>query len=320
MPGEPHVCRDSQRERESRLRERRIAALAERQHGVVTRDQLRESGLGDGAIDARLARRRLLPIHRGVYAVGHRGRSVEARWTAAVLALRPGAVLSHRSALALWGLGREDRAIDVTVPTNRRGRHGLRVHTNALREDETCLLDHLPATTVARTLLDAAAVVDRERLARAVSEAERRGLGDSPSLPELIARHPGARGLTNLRAILADSRLGLDVALSELEIRFLAFLRDRDLPRPEVNVRSRSAGGGWRSIACGERHGSPSSSTAVPTIRAGGQPTRIERATSPSLLQGCARRVSPGTASTKTRTGSRPSSVLSWTPAPPAPR
>jgi very-short-patch-repair endonuclease len=236
MPGQPHVSLDSQRERESRLRERRIAKLAERQHGVVTRDQLRESGLGEGAIDARLARRRLLPIHRGVYAVGHRGRTVEARWTAAVLALRPGAVLSHRSALALWGLGREGRAIDVTVPTNRRARDGLRVHTNALRADETCVPDHLPATTVARTLLDAAVVVDHERLARAVSEAERRGLGDSPSLPELIARNPGARGLANLRAILADERIGMDLARSELEIRFLAFIRDRDLPRPEVNV------------------------------------------------------------------------------------
>src|SRR3954471_3094282 len=80
-----------------------IAALAARQHGVVSRAQLAALGLGAGAIKHRLALGRLHPLYRGVYAVGHRSLRPEAWWLAAVLAAGPDAGLSHRSAAALWG-------------------------------------------------------------------------------------------------------------------------------------------------------------------------------------------------------------------------
>jgi putative AbiEi antitoxin of type IV toxin-antitoxin system len=81
-----------------------IAQLAERQHGVVARRQLLDLGLGRGAISERLACKRLHRVHRGVYAVGHRVISQRGWWMAAVLASGPDAVLSHRSAAALWGI------------------------------------------------------------------------------------------------------------------------------------------------------------------------------------------------------------------------
>jgi hypothetical protein len=84
--------------------DRAIGALAGRQYGVVSRAQLDALGVSRGAIERRLARRRLLHVHRGVYAVGHRAPRREARWLAAVLAAGEGAVLSHRSAAALWPL------------------------------------------------------------------------------------------------------------------------------------------------------------------------------------------------------------------------
>ena len=46
----------------------------------------------------------LLPVHRGVYRVGHRAPSVEARYLAAVLACGEGALLSGRAAAHLYGL------------------------------------------------------------------------------------------------------------------------------------------------------------------------------------------------------------------------
>ena len=95
---------------------------------------------------------------------------------------------------------------------------------------------------MARTLLDLAAVLDRHRLAQAVGTAEKRVLTDSPSLPVLIERHRGARGLTNLREILANTRLGLDVPASDLEVEFGAFLAERGLPAPERNVGMRIGG------------------------------------------------------------------------------
>jgi hypothetical protein len=63
-----------------------------------------EIGLGAAAIDHRVKRGALHVIHHGVYAVGHRVLSREGRWLAAVLAAGPGAVLSHRSAAAMWGI------------------------------------------------------------------------------------------------------------------------------------------------------------------------------------------------------------------------
>jgi hypothetical protein len=73
-------------ERQSRSDDAAIAALAARQHGVVARAQLVELGLGRRAIGHRLEHGRLHPIHRGVFAVGHRVLSQEGWWMAAVLA------------------------------------------------------------------------------------------------------------------------------------------------------------------------------------------------------------------------------------------
>src|SRR4030088_860250 len=81
-----------------------VAALAERQHGVVARAQLDALGVGRGAVEHRLEEGRLHGLHRGVYAVGHRVIPREGHWMAAVLAMGSEAVLSHRSAAALWGM------------------------------------------------------------------------------------------------------------------------------------------------------------------------------------------------------------------------
>ena len=78
-------------------------------------------GVGNRAIGDRVARRLLIPLHRGVYAVGHRRLTIEGRWLAAVLAAGPGAVLSHRDAAALHGMRRppESRKASVSTPSAR---------------------------------------------------------------------------------------------------------------------------------------------------------------------------------------------------------
>ena len=83
-----------------------IAAVARGQHGVVARWQMLALGITARAIDVRIEAGRLHPIHRGVYAVGHRVVSREGEWLAAVLAGGAAAVLSHESAAALWTCGR----------------------------------------------------------------------------------------------------------------------------------------------------------------------------------------------------------------------
>ena len=96
----------------------RIASLAGAQHGVAARWQLVALGLGDDAVDGRLARGRLHPLHRGVYAVGHAKLTREGACLAAVKACGPTAVLSHYSAAALYELVRwHDRYPEVTAKT-----------------------------------------------------------------------------------------------------------------------------------------------------------------------------------------------------------
>jgi Transcriptional regulator, AbiEi antitoxin len=79
-----------------------LAGLARRQYGVVARRQLVALGLGRRGIDRRRERGRLHLLHRGVYAVGHTSLTQRGRWMAAVLALGPEALLSHRPGGALW--------------------------------------------------------------------------------------------------------------------------------------------------------------------------------------------------------------------------
>ena len=154
---------------------------------------------------------------------------------AAVLA-GPGVVLSHRSAAAMWGLtaGAPGR-VEVSAPTRRRPA-GVDVHRTRLHEDEVTELENIPLTTASRTLLDLAAVLPRNRLERALREAEVRRLGDAASLAVLLERHPRRRGTAALRSILASGRVADGVTRSELEERFLVFLDANALPRPQLNV------------------------------------------------------------------------------------
>ena len=105
-------------------RDRSIAALAGRQHGLVSHGHLVALDLSGSAIQKRVASGRLHRVHRGVYAVGHALLGPNGRLLAAVLACGPGALLSHRSAAALWGLLDDSRAVVDVVSVRNRGGGG----------------------------------------------------------------------------------------------------------------------------------------------------------------------------------------------------
>jgi very-short-patch-repair endonuclease len=221
-----------------RARELAIAALATRQHGVVARWQLLELGLGSGAIEYRISVGRLHIIHRGVYAVGRRDLSARGRWMAALLACGKFAVLSHRSAGALWGFLRAGSSpIDVTVPgrggaiPNRIKRHRVR----HLSPEDTSEVDAIPVTTVARTLFDLAEILDLGRLERAFEAAERDELLDMRAVALTAERNPGRRAHRQLRALL-PSLTAPEPTRSELERLFNRVCRLAGLPLPHVNV------------------------------------------------------------------------------------
>ncbi len=196
--------------------ERIVASIAARQHGVITSTQLIAAGVTPSGISRRIVAGRLLRVHRGVYAVGHGGLSREGRWFAAVKACGEGAVLSHRSAAALWRMIATPPSLtDVTIPGDdgRKRRRGIRLHRSATLLPSQCTLRHsIPVTKPDRTLSDLRRVVSQEEFAAAVREAE------------------------YLRLPIGD-QFHRDRSRSELEARFLSICRRHRLPSPEVNVR-----------------------------------------------------------------------------------
>jgi very-short-patch-repair endonuclease len=215
---------------------RSIAELAARQHGLVARRQLALLGLGEDAIDYRVARGLLHRTHRGVYAVGHTATTGHAVWMAAVLAAGPDAVVSHRSAAALWGVRDTHRSsAEVTCP-RRLDIPGVDSHRTVLPPDEVTVEHGIPVTTPARTLFDLAAVVTEQQLRHALNEAEIRRLASPLSLDALIARHPRRKGTQALKSALDTQRqTGETITKSRLERRFLELVDAHGLPRPKMN-------------------------------------------------------------------------------------
>ena len=220
----------------------RVVALADRQYGVVARRQLLALGMGNRAIGERLARRSLIPLHRGVYAVGHRQLRIEGRWLAAVLAVGPGAVLSHRDAAALHGMRKmpEGRRISVSTPTHARTVDGVWLKARrVLVEEDRTVVGGIPVTSPARTLVDLAPMLSAGQLAATLGEADRRGLLDAEAVKEALRRTRGrhGQGHRRLRAALdAHERHGAVLARSELEERFLDLVIRAGLPRPLLNA------------------------------------------------------------------------------------
>lgn len=227
-----HICG----ELTSRSVDAAIRALAERQYGVVARAQLRSLGVADDVIDHRIAMRRLHVLHRGVFAVGHNVLTRDGVWLAAVFAAGPDAVLSHRSAAALWEIrGDRRRHVDVIAPRRVRRPH-IGARQVLLPPDEVTTHHDIPVTTVARTLFDLAGVLTPQQLEAAITEAEGRRLGSPTSLADLVARHPHHRGVAALKTILLDAgEIGRTRTRSELEIDLLALVDAHGLPRPRTN-------------------------------------------------------------------------------------
>jgi very-short-patch-repair endonuclease len=221
--------------------DRALAALAERQYGVVARRQLPALGVTETMIRNRNRTRRLVRLHRGVYAVGHRRLSRDGWWMAAVLAIGDGAVLSHKDAAALHGLRRpHDGRTDVTTTGDAKSTRSIAVHqTTALTAEDATTVAAIPVTTVTRTLLDLAGVVAKQQLASALSEAERQNVLDVSAIEAAMERTWGRRGTghANLARVLEHHAAhGAQITRSELERMFLTMLDRHDLPRPRTNV------------------------------------------------------------------------------------
>jgi very-short-patch-repair endonuclease len=161
---------------------------------------------------------------------------------AAVLAVGPGAVLSHRDAAALHGMRptSEGRPISVSTASHARAIEGVWLKARrVLAEEERAVVRAIPVTSPARTLVDLAPMLTKAQLQSTLGEADRRGLLDIPAVERALARTKGrhGQGHARLRAALdAHARHGAVLTRSPLEERFLDLVLDAGLPRPRLNV------------------------------------------------------------------------------------
>ena len=193
-------------------------------------------GLPPTAIDYRVKLGRLQVRHRGVYGLGP-PESKLSRWMAAVLAVGPGAVLSHRSAAELLGLiGGFSAPIHVTAPVKRRERRGILLHRSCVPVDERTEVDGIPVTTVPRTILDCAPAMSERRLERLINEADVLRIHDRLSIPTLLHRYPRRPGSRKLTKALSKRNAGSTVTRSDLEELLIELADEVGLRRPETNV------------------------------------------------------------------------------------
>jgi predicted transcriptional regulator of viral defense system len=220
--------------------------LAHAQHGVLTRSDLLGLGFSKIGIEHRVATGRLHPVARGVYAVGRADLTPNGRWMAAVLACGDGAVLSHRSAAALWGIGREEKKrIHVTI-RRRSGieRRGITVHARPkLAEESIGRRFRIPVTNPVQTLIDLATELEPLQLERAVNEADKFDFVDPEGLREALEDYGGMAGVRTLGTMLDRHTFRLSDSDLEIYFRPLALVASFPLPlTPTTASSSRPTG------------------------------------------------------------------------------
>lgn len=215
-----------------------MAELAGRQHGTLSASQLLDLGLERHDIARAVERGRLHRLHQGVYAVGHTAMAPLAREHAALLACGGAAVLSHRTAAALWQLLPAAPILDVTVVGRHvRTRAGIRLHhVDAIDLADVGSRHGLKVTSAARTLVDLAAVADVEDLEAALSEAYALKLLTERGVYLALERSRRRPGAAALRALLA-SQEGPTITKSRAERYLRTLFRRAGLPQPVSNAR-----------------------------------------------------------------------------------
>jgi very-short-patch-repair endonuclease len=216
-----------------------IGEVAGRHHGVVSLAHLRELGVPEHVVRARRKAERWYALHRGVYAIGHQALTARSHLIAAVYACGPGALASHRAAGQLhgflsWG------AIEVTAPRGRKPKPGIIVHrSRKLHPDDRAEVDGIPTTSVARTLVDLADVLNERQLTRAVRQTELLKVFDLRAIDRALARVPGRKGRHRLRRVLIAYQPEPHLLRSKAERRLKRLCARHHLPQPQFNVQIR---------------------------------------------------------------------------------
>ena len=216
-----------------------IGRIAECQRWLVHRRQLLAAGIGRSAIARRLRSGRLHVVYRDVYLHGRPGFEPFGLTTAAVLHFHPRAIVSHRTAAALWGLlDSQDAEKPVKLTLIARGAHprrGLKVHRVAtLPAADLRRHRGLPVSSPARTLVDLAGCLSTLELENALAVCRNRNLARDGQIRAALERAPWRAGAASLRALLDAETVAR--TRSRAERRLISLLGAADLPEPIANA------------------------------------------------------------------------------------
>jgi hypothetical protein len=215
----------------------RLAELASKNDGVVSRAQLKKLGFSDHEIHTALTRRRWQQLQRGVYLLSAAPPSWRQRVRAAYLAGGPIAQVSARALAAWLGLdGADEGVIEVTVPYAKRPElKGATVHRSRRLGRARIYDGAIAGSSVERLLVDYAAAVSLPLAERAVESALCKGLTAERRIWKEIAdlgeAVPGVRRLTRIMETRPEGK----PARSTLELEVLRLIRASDLPLPTRN-------------------------------------------------------------------------------------
>lgn len=220
----------------------RLAEIARRQLGLVTRHQALAAGLSASGIRTRLSRGDWLAVRRSVYAVSAVAPSHEQAALAVCLAAGDGCWSSHRTAAALWGLSvPPPEALEVlTLPGKRLALEGVTQHrSSSLHLVDLACHRLVPVTSVPRTIVDCVPHLGGRRLARTVDDALRNRLVTVVQLAACLARldRGGGRHLVPLRTVLAERTDGYHPGGSQGELDVVAVLVAGGLRAPSPQHR-----------------------------------------------------------------------------------
>src|SRR4051812_28092583 len=227
----------------ARTVEQELDRLGSRAQGLVTRAQLLDAGITRSAIRRRVEDGSLIPQYRGVYRVGHCAPSVDASYMAAVLACGEGAGLFRRAAGHVLAVLKGAPPVPEVITLTERSIDGIGTHRcRRLDRRDVIVVRGISVTSIARTLVDLAAVLHMHELALACHEAGVRYKTTPRQVEAGLRRRPTSPGGKKLTAVM---RGDVPVTLSRLQRAFLRLLREAGLPLPQTN---RVAGG--RRVDC----------------------------------------------------------------------
>jgi very-short-patch-repair endonuclease len=207
--------------------------------GVITRREALALGMSPRTISRRIEEGSLVKVATGAYALPGVFESEATIMAAATRSL--GAVVSHQTAARLYGVVPPGPRMVVSVPHRRTHLFpDVTVHQlTDIRPVDICMVDGLPTTAPARTVIDLAAVLSLTRLGRAIDRFAAKGIvsfTDMDQTLEQLARK-GKPGVVRLRRALEPRLRSRGVSESDLESRLLEVIRLASLPEPEAQHR-----------------------------------------------------------------------------------